>query len=143
MDPAKVEAVQRWPVPRSVKEIQSFLGFANFYRRFIADYSGIVVPMTRLTRKDVPFVWGADAQSAFEFLKQSFSSAPILVHYHPNRPTILETDASDYAIAAILSQHLPETSELHPVAFFSRTMISAELNYEIYDKEPSLGVHMS
>lgn len=135
MDPGKADSIRNWPIPRNVKDIQSFLGFANFYRRFIDNYSGIVVPLTRLTRKDVPFTWNDEARASFESLKTAFSSAPILVHFHPDRTTILETDASDYAVTAILSQTNPESLEIHPVAFFSRTMAPAELNYEIYDKE--------
>lgn len=135
MDTSKTDSIRAWPTPGSVKEIQSFLGFANFYRRFIANYSGIVQPLTRLTRKDVPFLWDSSAQSAFDSLKSAFTSAPILRHFHPDRQTIVETDASDYAIAAILSQVDPETQEIHPVTFHSRTMAPAELNYEIYDKE--------
>ena len=135
MDPGKTDAIRKWPVPQNVKQVQSFLGFANFYCRFIDNYSGIVVPLTRLTRKDAPFVWDENVQQAFEGLKAAFTTAPVLVHFQPARKTVVETDASDYAVAAILSQFVPESGDIHPVAFFSRTMAPAELNYEIYDKE--------
>ena len=135
METGKVSAILGWPNPKSVKDIQSFLGFANFYRRFIAEYSKIATPLTRLTRKDVKFEWGEDSNKAFNALKHAFTTAPILSHFDPSHETIVETDASDYAIAAILSQTHPDTGILHPVAFHSRTMNSAELNYEIYDKE--------
>ena len=143
MDPKKVEAVLNWPTPTSVKELQSFLGFANFYRRFIEGYSRITAPLTDLTRKDPdgskhqgkqPFTWGTTAESAFQALKKKFTSAPILATFDPERQIVLETDASDYAIGMCISQPDPE-GRLRPVAFYSRKMIPAELNYEIHDKE--------
>jgi RNase H-like domain found in reverse transcriptase len=130
----QTRAVLNWPTPTSIKHIQSFLGFANFYRRFIKDYSRITVPLTTLLKKDPPFVWNDDAQRAFDGLKTAFTTAPILAHFHPDRPTLLETDASDYAIAGILSQY-DDHHMLHPIAFRSRTLTPAERNYEIHDKE--------
>ena len=133
MDPAKVQTVLDWPEPRKVKDVQAFLGFANFYRRFIHDYSAITVPLTRLTRKDVVWDFDAKARSAFNALKSKFTSAPILSHFVPGRPIVLETDASDYAIAAVLSQ---ETDDgIHPIAFHSRTLSAPERNYDTHDKE--------
>ena len=130
----KVKVIQDWPDPRKVKDVQSFLGFANFYRRFIYNFSDIVVPLTRLTRKHVPFVFGEKEKASFEFLKSAFSSAPVLHHWLPDQPIIVETDASDYALAAILSIQL-ESGEIHPVAFHSRSFNSTELNYDVHDKE--------
>lgn len=135
MDPGKVRVIMDWPTPRKVKELQSFLGFANFYRRFIDNYSGIVKPLTRLLRKQSKWIWTAEHDGVFNLLKQAFVSAPILRHFEPSLPIILECDASDFAIAAIISQYDPESGEIHPVAFHARTMIDAELNYDIYDKE--------
>lgn len=135
MDPEKTAAIRDWPVPKSVRDIQSFLGFANFYRRFIDEYSQIALPLTRRTRKDTPFVWDEACQGAFDKLKAAFTTAPILAHFDPALPTIVETDASDYAVAAIISQISAEDGELHPVAFHSRTMAPAEANYDIFDKE--------
>ena len=134
MDPRKIQTVLDWPEPRKVKDIQSFLGFANFYRRFIADYSHIVVPLTRLTRKDVKFFFDDDARKSFLALKSAFTSAPILTHWVPDKPIIVETDASDYALGAILSIKTDD-GEIHPVAFHSRTFSGAELNYDTHDKE--------
>ena len=90
--------------------------------------------MTRLTRKDTPWVWDSKCQNAFDTLKEAFTNAPILAHWEPNKPLIVETDASDYAIAAILSIRTDD-NEIHPVAFLSRTLQSAELNYDTHDKE--------
>jgi hypothetical protein len=140
MDPSKIQAILKWPVPMKIRDLQSFLGFANFYRRFIDNYSGIVIPLTRLLRKDTPWKWSPRCQEIFETLKQAFTEAPVLRHYDPDHPITLECDASDYAIAAILSQTDPATNELRPIAFHARTMIAAELNYDIYDKE-LLAIH--
>jgi hypothetical protein len=114
--------------------VQSFLGFCNFYRRFIREYSRIARPLNQLTRKDRPFVFDAQCAHAFKTLKERLISSPLLVHFSPDSPTRLETDASDGVIAGVLAQK-HQDSEWHPVAFFSRTMIGAEHNYPIHDKE--------
>src|SRR5690606_37452107 len=107
-----------------------FLGFANFYRRFILGYSSIVTPLTKLTGKNVPFLCYDECEAAFQKLKNAFTSAPILKHFDPKRQCIVETDASDYVSAGILSQY-DDDSTLHPVAFFSKKHSPAEGNYEI------------
>src|SRR5690606_20119807 len=105
MDPAKVAAVVEWEEPQNVKDVQSFLGFANFYRRFINGYSRIVASLTNLTHKDKPFDFNDKCRNAFNQLKQAFTTAPILRHFDPEREIIVETDASDYVSAGILSQY--------------------------------------
>ena len=90
MDPAKVQMVLDWPEPQKVKDVQAFLGFANFYRRFIHEYSAIMVPLTRLTCKDVTWNFDEKACSAFNTLMSRFTSTPILSHFVPGRPIILE-----------------------------------------------------
>ena len=127
MDQAKVQTILDWPEPRRVKDVQSFLGFANFYRHFVYNFSDLTVPLTRLTRKHTDFVFGEAERSAF-------TTAPVLTHWIPDCPIIIETDASDYALAAILSIQL-ENGEIHPVAFHSRAFNSTELNYDVHDKE--------
>ena len=134
MDPKKVEAVTTWPTPKSVKDIQSFLGFANFYRRFIKNYSKEAEPLTQMTRKDTVFEWGEKQQQAFKKLQQAFITEPVLVMYNPEKPLTMETDASDKALGACISQP-DEHGILHPIAFHSRKFSSAELNYEIHNKE--------
>jgi hypothetical protein len=134
VDPEKVEAVLTWKVPTTVRGVQSFLGFCNFYRKFIAEYSRIALPLHRLTRSNVPFVWTGKCQTAFKKLKLALISAPVLVHYDPNRLTRVETDASDGVVAAVLSQ-LCDDGEWHPVAYYSSSMSPAEHNYDIHDKE--------
>jgi hypothetical protein len=81
MDPVKVTTIQEWPELRNVKDVQSFPGFANFYRRFVKGYSNIVTPMTHLTRKIMHFVWSDKCSKSFETLKQAFTTAPILRHF--------------------------------------------------------------
>jgi transposase InsO family protein len=134
MDSEKVRTIQDWPEPRKIKDIQSFLGFANFYRRFIWNYSDIVVPLTRLTRKDTPWNFSAECRTAFETLKKAFTTAPILTHWIPDTQIVIETDASDYALGAILSV-ICSDGEIRPVAFHSRTFSAPELNYDTHDKE--------
>jgi hypothetical protein len=134
MDPAKVEGVLSWPTPKKVKEVQSFLGFANFYRRFIESFGHLARPLHALTRKDQPWLWQKEQQEAFDELKKRFCTAPVLTRPDTAKPFILETDASDYAVGAILSQK-NEDDEWHPTAYFSKSFTEAERNYEIYDKE--------
>ena len=134
MDPAKVAAVVDWPTPKKLKDVQAFIGFANFYRRFIRDFSHIVRPLTNLAKKDSKWVWGPDQQHAFDELKRQFTTAPILAMPDLDRPFTIECDASDFATGAVLSQK-GKDDLLHPVAFLSKSLNDAERNYEIYDKE--------
>jgi len=134
MDPTKVEAIVNWATPTNLKEVQGFVGFVNFYRRFIKNFSKLVKPFTQLTRKDTPFVWNEACVEVFDNLKKQVSSAPVLRHFDVKRQAILETDASDYVKGGILSQYDDE-GVLHPIAFYSKSMVSAECNYHIYDKE--------
>jgi len=117
-----------------VKDIQSFLGFTNFYKRFIFNYSDIVIPLTCLTRKDTPWNFDDKYRIAFNTLKQTFTSTPILTYWVPDAQLIVETDASDYVLTAILSI-MTKDNEIHPVAFHSRTFSTPELNYNIHNKE--------
>lgn len=134
MDQTKVQTVLDWPTPGNLRDVRAFLGFANFYRRFIRSYSSIAHPLTQLTRKELTFAWTSAEQYAFDTLKAAFTSADLLRHFDPDLPLVLETDASDYAVAGILS-HPTDKGDLRPIAFLSRKMNSAELNYEIHDKE--------
>ena len=134
MSVEKIKAIQDWPKPHKVKDIQSFLGFANFYRHFIHEYSEIVIPLTRLTQKGLPWSFSDNCHIAFQCLKDAFTSAPILTHWLPDHPIIVETDASDYAISSIISICC-EDGEIHPIVFHSRTLTAPELNYDTHDKE--------
>ena len=107
MDPTKLKTMSKWPQPTKKKEVQAFLGFANYYRRFIADYSRKARPLTELTR-DIPFTWGSAQQEAFNELINEFMHEPTLRQFDRNLPTIMETDASNQVIAGILSQYHEE-----------------------------------
>lgn len=135
MDPAKVEAVKSWPVPDTRKQLQRFLGFANFYRRFIRNYSSIAAPLTMLTSPKSPFRWSHAADTAFQTLKNRFSSAPILQVPDIERQFVVEVDASDVGVGAVLSQRAAVDQKLHPCAFFSRRLLPAERNYDIGNRE--------
>ena len=136
MDPSKLKAISSWPVPSSVKSIQKWLGFTNFYRRFIDNYASLAAPLHALTGKSPPspFILPPEALDAFNLMRDAFSSAPVLIHFDDSKESFLYTDASDYAIAAILQQHGSD-GELHPVGYFSRKLQAAEINYDVHDKE--------
>ncbi len=137
MDNSKIHAVTEWPQPSTIKELQRFLGFANFYRRFIRNYSMIASPLTSLLKgKPSKLRWSNEATAAFTKLKSSFTSAPILKHPDPNLPFVLEVDASDCGIGGVLSQRHGQPAKLYPCAFFSRKLTSAaERNYDVGNKE--------
>jgi len=129
----KAQAIQDWKDLESLHDVQSFLGFANFYRRFIKDYSKICQPLTESTKGD-PKKWqtSPEIEAAFRELKDRFTSAPILKHFDPEKQCVVETDASDFALGGVLSQ---QHELLHPVAFHSRKFTPAEINYDTHDKE--------
>lgn len=138
MDPAKVAVIKEWPKPRSgadTRAIRQFLGFANYYRRFIRGFSKIAKPLNELLHINSVKLWTDACDKAFEALKDAVLSQPVLQHFRPERVTIVECDASDVAVGGILSQIDPADDELKPVAFFSTTHSPAERNYAIYDKE--------
>ena len=135
MEPSRVAAIRDWPVPQSVKDIQVFLGFAGFYRRFVKGYSRITAPLTDLLKNNETgrLRLGTRELEAVLKLKVMFTRAPFLRHYDPSLPTRVETDASAYAIGAVLSQ-LWE-GRWHPIAFLSRKLRGAELRYDTPDAE--------
>jgi len=134
MSDRKVKSVQNRGHPRSVQEVQIFIRFANFYTRFIKHVSKVCKPITEtLKGNQKDYHWGREQEEAFEELKKRFTPAPILSHFYPGRRTVVETDASDFALGCVLSQY--QGRGLHPVAFHSRKLNSAERNYEIHAKE--------
>lgn len=139
MDSHKVAAVRNWPTPTSVTEVRSFLGLANFYRKFVANAAAISARLTDLTRKDQVFRWGEPQQRAFDALKLAITSAPVLQLPDPDKPFVLETDASDFAMGAVLSQD--QGNGLRPVAFESRKFGVHELNYAVHEKEMLAIIH--
>lgn len=137
MNPKKFSTIVDWPLPTTVKKIQSFLGFTNFYRHFIHHYADMVLPLNALTTNlgKSAFKGLTDAaKDAFEKLKTAFTTAPVLKHFDPLLPTTVVTDASDFALAAILLQ--PDSQDiLHPIAYHSRKFALAEINYVVHNKE--------
>jgi hypothetical protein len=125
MDPSKLTTIHEWKPPASVKGIRSFLGFANFYCKFIPNFSNVIAPLNLLTQKDQPWLWTVLQQRAFDSLKATFSSAPILSIPNTTCAFSIITDASLLASEAILLQEDANT-DLHPCAYFSKTFIAAE-----------------
>src|SRR2546425_1119559 len=134
VDEKKVEVVKTWPVPKNVKELQSFLGYCNYYRKFLRGYSKKTIPLNRLLQKDVRFNWTMDCQQAYEHLKELMITTPVLIHANLHKQFILTTDASQDSIGYVLSQEGSDGKE-HPVAFAGRSLRKAERNYSVTEKE--------
>lgn len=133
-DPRKVKAIAEWTIPQNVRDIQSFLGLANYYRAFIRDFATAAAPLNYLLRKDVTWHWGDDAQKGFKILKQRLCSAPVLALPDPEKRFHLHTDASSVAVGGVLSQ-TGDDDLLHPVAYASRSLKDAEYNYPVHELE--------
>jgi len=135
-DPVKTQAIWDWTAPKKIKEIQCFLGFCNFYRRFIEGFSRTARPLYARTKKECigKWEWGDKEQQAFDKLRTKLTTAPVLVYFDPLARTKIETDASKYVCSAILSQKCQD-GKWRPVAYRSKTMSDAECNYDIHDKE--------
>ncbi|GJP60477.1 hypothetical protein CLOP_g17693 [Closterium sp. NIES-67] len=127
------QAVRTWKTPENVKELQQFLGFANYYNRFVSQYAKIAAPLTNLLKKNTPYKWEPKHQEAVEQLKQALTSAPVLILPDPERDYVIEVDASDQAVGAVLMQD--QGNGLQPIAYLSMKLHGAELNYPIHDKE--------
>lgn len=132
-DPQKVMAVKEWPTPTKVKDIKSFLGTVGYYHQYIPHFATIAKPLTQLTSKNAVWSWGEQEQTAFERLKQSLITAPILGYPHPKSTYILDTDASLDGVGAVLSQQQNGTEKV--IAYFSKTLGPAEKNYCVTRKE--------
>ena len=135
-DQVKTQAIWDWKRPKNKTHIQSFLGFCNFYRRFIEGFSRIAKPLyDRMQKKyDGKWEWTDKEQYAFNELKRILTTAPVMVHFNPKAPTKIETDASKYICCSIPSQQC-EDGKWRPVAYRSKTMQDAKCNYDIHDKE--------
>jgi len=131
VDPAKIQVIRDWPSPTTLTELRSFLGLANFYRRFVLGFSHITWPLSQVTKGGVKanFFWSESQQKAFIELKDRLCTAPVLALPDLQQPFEVETDASDYAIGAVLTQHG------HPVASHSETLSDTVWKYPTYDKE--------
>jgi hypothetical protein len=134
MDPEKTQAIQNWQPPTTIKGVRGFLGFANFYRRFIPNFGRLADPLTQLTRKDTKFIWGEEQQQSFQQLKTAFLSDETLVAFDPDKRTVVECDSSGHALGGTLSQE-QEDGTLRTVAYLSKKFNPHESNYPIHDKE--------
>ena len=134
MDPGKLKGIQDWPIPTTVKQTRGFLGFGNFYQRFIQGFSNLAKPLNDLLKKDKKFEWTNNCQKAFNELKKWFTEEPVLMMPDQVKPFQIEMDTSKYATGAVLTQ-LDSNGNRHPISFISKTFSLTECNYEIYDRE--------
>ncbi|UYV61089.1 K02A2.6-like [Cordylochernes scorpioides] len=131
MDP---QSIQDFPRPDTVKKVRQFMGLANYYRKFVKDFSKISFPLVRLTRKNQPFIWNEEVEESFAKLKMALSTKPVLAIYNPDYPSKVYTDASKYGIGAILTQIGPDNEE-HVIAYYSKTLQPHQENYSAYEME--------
>ena len=134
MDPTKLKAVEQWEPPKSVKAVRSFIGFCNFYRKFIPHFSAIARPLINLTKKGIPFNWGKEQDEAFIKLKETFLSTLVIRMPDTTKLFFVMTDASLTTSGGILMQK-DTNGDLHPCAYHSATFSPTERNYDIYDRE--------
>ncbi|CAA7038420.1 unnamed protein product [Microthlaspi erraticum] len=129
VDPAKIEAIRDWPRPSSATEIRSFLGLAGYYRRFVKGFATMAQPMTKLTGKDVPFIWSAECEESFSQLKEMLTTTPVLALPEPGKPYMVYTDASGIGLGCVLMQ------EGRVIAYASRQWQGSERNRPTHDLE--------
>jgi len=129
----KIRSIQDWPVPKCVRNVRAFFGLASYYRKFVQNFASIAEPLSALTKKGVRFSWSPEAQEAFEHLKRAFAETVTLAYPQPDQTFILDTDASDVAVGAILSTTVEGVER--PIAFFSRVMNSSQRNYCLTRRE--------
>jgi len=134
MQREKVKEVLNWPAPRNVKEVQKFLGLANYYRRFIKNFARIAAPLHVLVRKEQKWKWEKEQEETFENLKAEFTTEPVLAIPDIDKEMRVEADASDYVTGGVLLTKY-EDGKWRPVAFISKSLNTIERNYEIHDKE--------
>jgi hypothetical protein len=134
MDLIKLAGIRDWPSPTTVKQTRSFLGFGNYYRRFISRFAEIARPLHELTKKGKIWNWTNECQTTFETLKERFSTAPVLIMPDTTKPFVLETDASKWAIGAMLLQK-QEDGQIHLCGYLSHTLMQTKQNWQIYDRE--------
>jgi hypothetical protein len=127
MDNEKIRTIKEWPTPKNVTDVQTFLGFTNFYRKFIDGYTKIARPLYNLTQKNQPWTWGEKEKDMFQVMIQEFQKPPTLLQPNPDKGFIVECDASDRATGAVLSQEGSD-GKLHPVAYMSKSLSPAERN---------------
>ena len=132
MDPKKVEAVTSWPTPQNKKDVQQFLGFVNFYCRFVRNFARLATPLNRLCGSS-PWVWSSTEQDAFLALQKATTEGPVLSLLLNNAPFRVEADSSGYATGAVLSQL--QDSHWRPIVYYSKGLNDVERNYNIHDRK--------
>ena len=132
--PVKTAAIRDWPAPMNLRELRSSIGFCNFYRMFIANFSQIAHPLHLLTKKDQEYVWGEAQKQAFEEPRNRLTSSPVLRLPNLSKPFVIQTDASKLGTGAVLLQ-MDDAGVTHPCAYLSQALIGAEQNYQVYDLE--------
>ena len=135
MDPVKLKGIEQWMTLMTIKQVWSFLGFGNYYRKFIKDYRNLTKPLNELLKKDKKFEWTDEAQQAFDTLKRKFqAAAPVLQLLDPYKTFMVECNTSKYASGAVLQQQ-DSNGDWHPCAYLSKSFSDMEQNYKIYDRE--------
>jgi len=125
--PAKLDTIRDWPTPHCLCDVCAFFGLASYYRHFVKDFATIAEPLSHLTSKNAPFIWTDEAQESFDKLKRALLDAGTLAYPHPDIPCILDTDAFDVAVGAVLSQVIDGVER--PIAFYSRVLNGTQKNY--------------
>jgi hypothetical protein len=140
MDSRKVDAIHKWPQPSDVGQLRSFLGLASYYRRFVDGFAHIAAPLNELLKKDAPWKWDSEHEGAYKGLIAALATAPVLAVFDATKGCVLSTDASDFAIGAVVSQE-QDDGTLRPIAYESRKLKPAEINYPVHEKELLAIVH--
>lgn len=128
-DPSKIRTIEQWPTPSSAKEVRSFLGLAGYYRKFVKHFGIIARPLFNLLKKNQPFVWTSETDTAFHLLQQNLISAPVLQLPDFNQPFTIDTDACEYGVGAVLQQGG------HPITYMSKPLGPKDRGLSTYEKE--------
>ena len=134
MEKSKLARIADWPAPKTVKRIWQFLGFANFYCKFIEYFVEIAKPLKALTRKDIPFTWGQEEQHVYETLKEKFKTMPVLKMPDPLEPFVVKADVSKWASGGVLQQQ-DLNGDWHPCGFILHSFTETKWNYNVEDWE--------
>jgi RNase H-like domain found in reverse transcriptase/Reverse transcriptase (RNA-dependent DNA polymerase) len=134
MDPAKLKGILDWPAPKTVKEVRSFLGFGNFYCRFVKGFSHLAHPLNDLLKKDKKFIWSEECQESFDQLKKRFTEEPVLIMPNHSKPFQIQVDSSLFATGGILTQ-MDTNGDRHPCAYLPKSLTKEQRNYDTGDRE--------
>jgi RNase H-like domain found in reverse transcriptase len=134
MDPAKLKGILDWPAPKTVKEVQSFIGFGNFYCCFVNGFSHLAHPLHDLLEKEKKFVWSEECQESFDQLKKQFTEEPVLMMPDHSKPFQIQVDSSLFATGGILTQ-MDTNRDRHPCAYLSKSLTKEQRNYDTRDRE--------